>query len=157
MKKKNKLGFTLIEMSVVVLIIGILAGVALPQYQKAVEKAKTAEVLINIAVMKGAAERYILAHGLPSEQIELNDFLDVEITGTEWVDNEYAYLTKDFKYSADISSSGYYVEIYRDNIYAIRKQEDQETYECITQTNDMGRYICKYLETQGFKYADDDL
>ena len=62
MKKKNK-GFTLIEMLVVVLIIGILAGIALPQYQIAVTKAKVASILPLMRRWKDALQEYKLQHG----------------------------------------------------------------------------------------------
>ena len=58
-----KKGFTLIEMLVVVLIIGILAGIALPQYQMAVTKAKVASILPLMRRWKDALYEYKLQHG----------------------------------------------------------------------------------------------
>ena len=59
----NKKGFTLIEMLVVVLIIGILAGIALPQYQNAVIKARVASILPIMRRWKDALQEWKLQHG----------------------------------------------------------------------------------------------
>ena len=61
--KVNKKGFTLIEMLVVVLIIGILAAIALPQYQMAVTKAKVASMLPLMRRWYDALAEYKLQHG----------------------------------------------------------------------------------------------
>ena len=62
----NTKAFTLIELLVVVLIIGILAAVALPQYQQAVEKSRAAEAMANISSFAKAVEVWKLANpGIP--------------------------------------------------------------------------------------------
>ena len=59
----NGNGFTLIELLVVVLIIGILASVALPQYQVAVAKSKFTKLIPTVKAMKDGMEMYYMANG----------------------------------------------------------------------------------------------
>ncbi len=54
---KNKKGFTLVEMLAVVIIIGILTAIALPQYRRAIQKAKATEALVMLRTINDSAER----------------------------------------------------------------------------------------------------
>lgn len=76
----GRLGFTLIELLVVVLIIGILAAIALPQYKKAVEKAKYKQLLALIAPLSQSIKQYELASGTYPSSF---DDLDVGVPGTK--------------------------------------------------------------------------
>ena len=78
----NEKAFTLIELLVVVLIIGILAAIALPQYQVAVEKARATEALIIVRAIADANRRYYLANGTYTNDI--ND-LDSIIPGEDHI------------------------------------------------------------------------
>lgn len=72
-----KKAFTLIELLVVVLIIGILASIALPQYQKAVEKSKAMTMISLIKPIAQAAELYYINNGTAPTNF---DTLDVSLS-----------------------------------------------------------------------------
>ena len=66
---KNNRAFTLIELLVVVLIIGILAAVALPQYNKAVAKTRGVEIIANLTALQKAMDVYLLENGYDADVI----------------------------------------------------------------------------------------
>ncbi len=58
-----KKAFTLIELLVVVLIIGILAAIALPQYTQTVNKSRAVQALVMLRALADAQEAFFLANG----------------------------------------------------------------------------------------------
>lgn len=73
-----KKGFTLMELLVVVLIIGVLAAIALPQYQKAVARSRLAGLIALASSIAQAEQRYYMANGKYTSNAEN---LDISLPG----------------------------------------------------------------------------
>ena len=109
--RKGMAGFTLIELLVVVLIIGILASVAMPQYNKAVEKSRATQALAILKSLYAAQETYYMANGSYATSFDELD-LSVPWTGTtKWLSGAVDTRSND-KWSLQIYKSGEEAPIY---------------------------------------------
>ena len=89
-------GFTLIELLVVVLIIGILAAVALPNYQRAVEISRVGAAISYSRAFRDSMDRYFMAHGKFASRPEQ---LDIGLTECpKYFRCNYSYMVTDGKF-----------------------------------------------------------
>ena len=140
----KRTGFTLIELLVVVLIIGILAAIALPQYEKTVERARAAEALQMVASIARANEVYKLANGSYTTDISL---LDIQVPGTNSSYNGMPRKeTELFQYGAWSDRSGYVDSV------AVGNRLPFATRYAIVALSD-GTLLCHYYNTKNKEFC----
>ena len=84
-------GFTLIEIMVVVVIIGILASLAIPNYVNTREKAMDKEAIAGVKLIRAANRQYYVQNdsyfpssGTESGLANINGNLSIVLSGTNW-------------------------------------------------------------------------
>jgi type IV pilus assembly protein PilA len=78
MFKKGEKGFSLVELMVVIVIIGVLIAIAIPVYRNTTEKAELRACHANQRMIEGAASQYAMNEEIDIENVddidELNDY-----------------------------------------------------------------------------------
>jgi prepilin-type N-terminal cleavage/methylation domain-containing protein len=71
-------GFTLVELAVVIVIIGVLAAFGVPKFLASVERSKAAEAFNYLSAVRSAEERYIAKEGLYTTDLSKLDITQAE-------------------------------------------------------------------------------
>ena len=95
-------GFTLIELMIVIAIVGVLAGIALPAYQDYTVRAKISEGIGRLAEAKTSLSEYYAINGyFPTNTSDFGAYIGV-------IGTEYVYLV-DVNWSGDVAEPVYIV------------------------------------------------
>ena len=83
-KMKSQSGFTLVEILIVVVILGILAAIVIPQFTEASTEAKTSSLCTDLQTMRSQIELYKIQHNdnLPASAGDTEADFDARLTGT---------------------------------------------------------------------------
>ncbi len=80
-KLKSPTGFTLIEILIVVVIVGLLAGIAIPNFLRGAKTARKKACINNLMMIDGAKEQYALDYNLSSGDSVTNAQINAYIKG----------------------------------------------------------------------------
>ena len=151
--KDDTQGFTLLELLVVVLIIGILASIALPQYQSAVRKARVAEAKIALRALVDATDRWLLQNDR-SRIGEIDEELDIDISNESQNWNIYRDECLDgcIAIAEPKWEEGYFIQYYSNSYYIDDPRNGK--FICLGDNNE-GKNICKQLGGTSL-FEDDD-
>src|ERR1041384_8823899 len=69
LRHRGRKGFTLVELAVVIIIIGVLAAFAVPRFLDSVERSKAAEAFNYLSAVRAAQERYQVRQGTYADDI----------------------------------------------------------------------------------------
>lgn len=107
--KKNKSGFTLLEIIIVIIIVGVLASLALPRLFATVEFSKSAEALASLSVIRQSIERCYLATA---------DYTNCDVLTTLDVEDPAGSPGARFTYaiSGAIATAGYTITATRNSV-----------------------------------------
>jgi prepilin-type N-terminal cleavage/methylation domain-containing protein len=83
-------GFTLVELAVVIVIIGVLAAFGVPRFLKSVERTKASEAFAYLSAVRSAQERYIAKEGIYANDVTL---LDIKQAAPKNFDNPTTVIT----------------------------------------------------------------
>jgi type IV pilus assembly protein PilA len=73
LSRASRQGFTLVELAVVIVIIGVLASFGVPRFLKSVERSKAAESFNYLSAVQSAQERYQSQNGVYADDVSKLD------------------------------------------------------------------------------------
>jgi type IV pilus assembly protein PilA len=118
-------GFTLVELAVVIVIIGVLAAFGVPRFLKSVERSKAAEAFQYLAAVRAAQERYIAKEGVYTKTAADLDivqaapkYFDVTNLDASQKDDGTSTWTMTLTRKVESSSYGAYTVIFTENGYS---------------------------------------
>jgi prepilin-type N-terminal cleavage/methylation domain-containing protein len=106
-KIKSQRGFTLLEMLIAIVILGILAAIIIPQITTSSDDAKVSATKANLAAMRSAVEQYYVQHNQTYPGAKDNAGVattDPTVCATAFVDQLVKYSQADGKAASDQAS-----------------------------------------------------